>query len=143
MQLCTSVDPNPRLVRMFMAERGIDIPLQEVEIMAGENLGEAFKKLNSSAQSPCLQLDDGSVVAEVTLICSYLDEITDGPSLIGATPEERAETRMYVRRLDQAIVVPMTNGFRSAEGLKMFETRMPRIPNQVAIANDIIASHAA
>ena len=133
MQLCTSVDPNPRLVRMFMAERGIDIPLQEVEIMAGENLGEAFKKLNSSAQSPCLQLDDGSVVAEVTLICSYLDEITDGPSLIGATPEERAETRMWLRRLDVRILEPMSLAFRSAEALELFKNRCHVIPQA---AND-------
>jgi len=133
MQLCTSVDPNPRLVRMFMAERGIDIPLQEVEIMAGENLGEAFKKLNSSAQSPCLQLDNGSVVAEVTLICSYLDEITDGPSLIGATPEERAETRMWLRRLDVRILEPMSLAFRSAEALELFKNRCHVIPQA---AND-------
>jgi glutathione S-transferase len=132
-QLCTSVEPNLRLVRMFMAERGIDIPLQEVEIMAGENLGEAFKKLNSSALSPCLQLDDGNVVAEVTLICSYLDEITDGPSLIGATPEERAETRMWLRRLDVRILEPMSLAFRSAEALELFKNRCHVIPQA---AND-------
>ncbi len=87
MKLYSSIGPNPRVVAMFIAERGIDLPVQEVDIMAGENLGDDFRKLNPSAQSPCLQLDDGSVIAEVTVICSYLDEVTDGSSLIGATPE--------------------------------------------------------
>jgi glutathione S-transferase len=137
MQLYTSVGPNPRLVRMFMAERGIDIPLQEVDIMAGENLGEAFRKLNSSAQSPCLQLDNGSVVAEVTVICNYLDEITDGPSLIGATPEERAETRMWLRRFDVRILEPMSLAFRSAEALELFKNRCHVIPQA---ANDLKAT---
>ena len=106
MKLYTSIGPNPRVVAMFIAERGIDLPVQEVDIMAGENLGDDFRKLNPSAQSPCLQLDDGSVIAEVTVICSYLDEVTDGPSLIGATPEERAETRMWNRRFDTHILNP-------------------------------------
>ena len=129
MKLYTSIGPNPRVVSMFLVERGIELPQQEVDIMGGENLGEDFRKLNPSAQSPCLQLDDGSVVAEVTVICSYLDEITDGPSLIGETPEERAETRMWSRRIDSRILEPMTLAFRSAEGLGIFKDRYHVIPH--------------
>ena len=129
MKLYTSVGPNPRVVAMFIAERGIELPVQEVDIIAGENLGEDFKKLNPSAQSPCLLLDDGSVVAEVTVICSYLDEVTEGPSLIGETPEERAETRMWNRRFDTRILEPMTLAFRSAEALEMFKDRYRVIPH--------------
>ena len=129
MKLYTSIGPNPRVVAMFIAERGIDLPVQEVDIMAGENLGDDFRKLNPSAQSPCLQLDDGSVIAEVTVICSYLDEVTDGPSLIGATPEERAETRMWNRRFDTRILEPMTLAFRSAEAIGLFKGRYRVIPH--------------
>jgi glutathione S-transferase len=129
MKLYTSIGPNPRVVKMFMVERGVELPEQEVDIMGGENLGDDYKKLNPSAQSPCLQLDDGSVIAEVTVICSYLDEITDGPSLIGETPEERAETRMWSRRIDTRILEPMTLGFRSAEGLEIFKDRYHVIPH--------------
>ena len=129
MKLYTSIGPNPRVVAMFIAERGIDLPVQEVDIMAGENLGDDFRKLNPSAQSPCLQLDDGSVIAEVTVICSYLDEVTDGPSLIGATPEERAETRMWNRRFDTRILEPMTLAFRSAEAIGLFKDRYRVIPH--------------
>ena len=129
MKLYTSIGPNPRVVAMFIAERGIDLPVQEVDIMAGENLGDDFRKLNPSAQSPCLQLDDGSVIAEVTVICSYLDEVTDGPSLIGTTSEERAETRMWNRRFDTRILEPMTLAFRSAEAIGLFKDRYRVIPH--------------
>ena len=129
MKLYSSVGPNPRVVKMFMAERGITLPEQEVDIIAGENIGDDFKNLNTSAQTPCLELDDGSVVAEVTVICAYLDEITDGPSLIGATPEERAETRMWTRRFDTRILEPMTLAFRSAEALELFQNRYHVIPH--------------
>jgi glutathione S-transferase len=123
-----SVGPNPRVVKMFMVERGITLPEQEVDIMAGENLGDDYRKLNASAQSPCLELDDGTTIAEITVICSYLDEISDGDSLIGATPEERAETRMWNRRFDARILEPMSLAFRSAEALELFKNRCHVIP---------------
>jgi glutathione S-transferase len=129
MKLYTSVGPNPRIVRMFMAERGIELPVEDVDIVAGENLDDNFKALNPSAQSPCLQLDDGSVLAEVTVICAYLDEISDGASLIGDTPQQRAETRMWNRRFDARILEPMSLAFRSAEALEMFKDRCHVIPH--------------
>ena len=129
MKLHTSVGPNPRVLRMFMAERGVEIPAQDIDIMAGENLSQQYKELNPSAQSPCLELDSGLVLAEITAICSYLDEISDGASLIGDTPEQRAETRMWNRRIDVRILEPMSLAFRSAEGLGMFQDRCHVIPD--------------
>jgi glutathione S-transferase len=129
MKLYTSVGPNPRIVRMFMAERGVELPVEDVDIVAGENLADTYKALNPSAQSPCLQLDDGSVLAEVTVICAYLDEISDGASLIGDTPQQRAETRMWNRRFDARILEPMSLAFRSAEALEMFKDRCHVIPH--------------
>ena len=129
MKLYTSVGPNPRVVRMFMAERGVELPVEDVDIVAGENLADNYKALNPSAQSPCLQLDDGSVLAEVTVICAYLDEISEGASLIGDTPQQRAETRMWNRRFDARILEPMTLAFRSAEALEMFKDRYHVIPH--------------
>ncbi|CAA0107632.1 Protein LigF [Halioglobus japonicus] len=137
MKLYYSVGPNPRVVKMFMAERGITLPEQEVDIMAGENLGDDYRKLNSSAQSPCLELDDGSTIAEITVICGYLDEITEGDSLIGETPEERAETRMWNRRFDARFLEPMSLAFRSAEALELFKNRCYVIPHA---ADDLKAS---
>lgn len=125
-----SIGPNPRVVRMFMAERGITgIPTETVDLRGGENRREPFLSKNPSGQCPALALDDGSILAEITAICEYLDEVgPPGKTLIGATPEERAATRMWTRRIDLNILEPMANGFRFAEGLKLFQDRLRCIP---------------
>ena len=129
MKFYNSIGPNPRVVRMFMAEKGIDVPKVDVDLRGGENRREPYTKLNPSGQMPALELDDGTVLAEVTAICEYLDEIKkDTPSLIGDTPAERAATRMWTRRVDLNIVEPALNGFRFAEGLKLFQNRVRCIP---------------
>jgi glutathione S-transferase len=128
MRLYNSIGPNPKVVRMFMAEKGIELPRVEVDIRGGENRREPFLAKNSSGQCPALELDDGTIIAEITAICEYLDEKYPGPSLIGGTPEQRAETRMWTRRIDLNIVEPMANGFRYTDGLKMFQDRMHCIP---------------
>jgi glutathione S-transferase len=129
MKFYNSIGPNPRVVRMFMAEKGIDVPTVEIDLRGGENRREPYLKLNPSGQMPALELDDGTVLAEVTAICEYLDEIKkDTPSLIGDTPAERANTRMWTRRIDLNIVEPGANGFRFSEGLKLFQNRIRCIP---------------
>lgn len=133
MKLYNSVGPNPRMVRMFMAEKGFDVPKVDVDLRGGENRREPYLKVNPAGQCPALELDDGSVLAEITAICEYVDEIKkDTPSLIGDTAEERARTRMWVRRIDLNIVEPAANGFRFAEGLKMFQSRIHCIPEAAA-----------
>jgi glutathione S-transferase len=128
MKLINSVGPNPHVVRMFMAERGIDIPLEELDIQKGLNRQEPYLKTNPAGQTPCLVLDDGSVVTEITAICEYLDEKFPGDRLMGDTPEARAQNRRWTRWVDLNIVEPMGNGFRSSEGLPMFKDRMRCIP---------------
>ena len=129
MRLYSSGGPNPRMVRMFMAEKGIEIPKIDVDLRGGENRREPYLKVNPAGQTPALELDDGTVLAEITAICEYLDETKkDTPSLIGDTPSERAATRMWTRRIDLNICEPATNGFRFAEGLKMFQDRVHCIP---------------
>jgi len=130
MKFYNSRGPNPRMVRMFMAEKGIDIPKVEIDLLAGENRREPYTaKVNPAGQTPALELDDGTVITEITAICEYLDEIKkDTPSLIGDSAAERAATRMWVRRIDLNIVEPGANGFRFSEGLKLFENRVRCIP---------------
>ena len=138
MKLYNSIGPNPRVVRMFMAEKGIDLPKVDVDLRGGENRREPYLKVNPSGQCPALELDDGTILAEVTAICEYLDEVNKGtPSLIGDTPAARAATRMWTRRVDLNIVEPALNGFRFAEGLKMFQNRVHCIP---AAADDLKAT---
>ena len=132
MKLFNSVGPNPKVVRMYMAERGIEVDLEEVDLMAGANRQGDYLKLNPGGQLPALELDNGDVIAEITCICEYLDDRDGGSSLIGTTPEERAETRMWVRRIDLGILEPLANGFRFAEGAPMFKDRMTLIPHAAA-----------
>ncbi|HEY1931683.1 MAG TPA: glutathione S-transferase family protein [Acetobacteraceae bacterium] len=134
MLLYNSIGPNPRVVRIFMAERGIELPHVEVDIRGGENRQPPFMAKNPTATCPALELDDGTVLSEITAICEYLDEKTPGNSLIGSTPQERAETRMWMRRIDLNILEPMANGFRYSDGIKMFQNRMHCIP---AAAEDL------
>ena len=129
MKLYNSVGPNPRMVRMFMAEKGFEVPKVDVDLRGGENRREPYLSVNPSGQMPALELDDGTVLAEITAICEYVDEKKkDTPSLIGDTPEERARTRMWTRRIDLNICEPGANGFRFAEGLKLFQNRIRCIP---------------
>ena len=124
-----SVGPNPQVVRIFAAERGVDLPKTTIDLRGGENRQAAYMAKNPSGQMPALELDGGFVLAEITAICEYLDEVGPaGTSLIGATAQERAETRMWVRRLDLNILEPLANGFRFAEGLKLFAPRIHVIP---------------
>ncbi len=128
MKLYTGIGPNPRVVSLFLAEKGLEIPEVQVDLMAGENRDAGHLERNPAGQLPTLELVDGSFLAEVTAICEYLEEIHPAPALMGSTPEERAETRMWVRRIDLNIVEPMTTGFRGAEGLSLFKDRMRTFP---------------
>ena len=128
MKLYDSIGPNPRIVRMFMAEKGIEMPKQTVDLRGGENRQDPHLKRNPMGQMPTLELDDGSYLAEITAICEYLEEKNPKPAMIGATPEERAECRMWTRRVDLNICEPLANGYRFGEGVKFFEKRIPVAP---------------
>ena len=127
MKLYTGMGPNPRVVVLAIAEIGADVEVETVDLMTGENRKDAHLSRNPSGQLPTLELDDGSFLAEITAIVEYLDEKSGG-SLIGSNAEERAETRMWVRRIDLNICEPLGAGFRFAEGLSLFKERIHCIP---------------
>jgi glutathione S-transferase len=129
MKLYDSIGPNPKLVRMFAAEKGFTFPeVVKIDIMAGENRREPYLSKNPAGGMPSLELDDGQVISETIAICEYLEELKPEPALIGASAAERAETRMWVRRVEWKIIQPMTDAFRFAEGLPLFKTRMRTLP---------------
>jgi glutathione S-transferase len=129
MKLYTSVGPNPRVVKMFLAEKGMDVPRVTVDLMGGENRRAPYtEKVNPAGQTPALELDDGSVLTEILPICEYLEEKHPSPPLIGKTAEERAKTRMWTRRIDIKVCEPMANGFRFSEGLQLFKDRTLCVP---------------
>jgi glutathione S-transferase len=129
MKLHTSIGPNPRVVKMFLAEKGLEIPQVKVDLMAGENRQPPYNtQVNPAGQTPALELDDGACLTEITAICEYLEERQPSPPLIGTTADERAATRMWTRRVDIKVCEPMANGFRYAEGLALFENRLRCLP---------------
>lgn len=132
MKLTSSIGPNPGVVTMFIAEKGIDVPTETIDIMTGENRRADFLAMNPTGGTPLLTLEDGSFLSESIAICEYLEELHPAPALIGSTPEERAETRMWVRRIDLGFVQPSVFGFRGAEGLGIFKDRMRCLPEAAA-----------
>src|SRR3989344_519999 len=114
MKLYQSLGPNPRVVLMYLAETGVAVDRQFVDIMTAENRQPDFCAKSPLGHTPLLELDDGGCIAESIAICEYLDETLGGHALLGATAEERGRTRMLVRIVDQLVVVPMTAGFRGA-----------------------------
>jgi glutathione S-transferase len=132
MHVYDSFGPNPRALRMVLAEKRLEPPTVTIDILAGENRRAPYTAKNPAGQVPALELDDGRVIAETVAIFEYLEEKHPEPPLVGRTPEERAETRMWTRRVELNVTEPLYNGFRFAEGLEMFRTRIPVIPEAAA-----------
>lgn len=128
MQLLDSIGPNPRMVRMFMHEKDIELPSVQHDLLGGENRRPPYTEKNPAGQVPALELDDGTILGETVAICEYLEEKNPSPALIGTTPEERAEARMWTRRVEMNVTEHMYNGFRYAEGLELFQDRVVCVP---------------
>jgi glutathione S-transferase len=139
MKLFDSIGPNPRVVRMFMAEKSIKIPTQTVDLMKGENRQADHLNRNPHGQMPALELDNGTFLSEILPICEYLEDVNPKPALIGSSPEEKAECRMWTRRVDLNICEPMANGFRFSEGLPLFQNRIVTVPEAAAGLKKIAA----
>src|ERR1700750_3445288 len=133
MKLHVSIGPNPRVVKMFLAEKGLELPFVTVDLMGGENRRAPYnEKVNPAGQTPALELDDGSCLTEILPICEYIEEKHPSPPLIGTTAEEGAKAGMWTRRVDLKVCEPMANGFRFAEGLQLFKSRMRCLPEAAA-----------
>ena len=132
MKIYDSYGPNPRALRMFLHEKGIELPKADVDLVGAENRRAPYTDKNPGGQVPALELDDGRVLGETVAIFEYLEEKHPKPPLVGTTAEERAETRMWTRRVELNITEHLYNGFRFAEGLELFKTRLPVIPEAAA-----------
>jgi glutathione S-transferase len=92
--------PNPRRVRMFLAEKGVEVPRVEVDIMAGQNLEPAYLAVNPRGLVPALVLDDGTVIDETMAICRYIEALHPEPNLFGRDALEIAQTEQWQRRVE-------------------------------------------
>ncbi|MHB1897084.1 MAG: glutathione S-transferase family protein [Metallibacterium sp.] len=143
MLLYDADSPAPRCLRMFLIEKGLQLPATHVDVFAGENRAPPFLTLNPAGQTPALQLDDGRVLAEAVAIAEYIEELHPWPALIGRNPAERAETRQWWRRVELNITEFIHNAYHYAEGLARFQDRIPVAPEAAVglkrIAQDRIA----
>ena len=140
MRFYDSFGPNPRAARMVLLEKRVTLPTVNVDLLGGENRRGEYVERNPGGQMPALELDDGRLLGETVAIFEYLEEKHPEPALIGRTPEERAETRMWQRRMELRITEHLYNGFRFAEGLELFRPRMRVLPEAAdglkAVARD-------
>ncbi|MBB6424329.1 glutathione S-transferase family protein [Sphingopyxis sp. JAI128] len=100
--------PNPRRVRIFAAEKGIDLPSETISIVAGEQKTPAYLAINPRGQTPALRLDDGSVLTESVAICRYLEALYPDAPLFGATPAEIGAIEMWIRRVELVLMEPIS-----------------------------------
>ena len=99
--------PNPRRVRIFAAEKGIELPIENISIMAGEQKSPEFLKINSRGQTPALKLDDGTVISESVAICRYLEALHPEKPMFGEVPEEIGAIEMWLRRVEMLVMEPV------------------------------------
>jgi len=108
----TRLAPNPRRVRIFLAEKGISVPFEEVDLMKGELKTPELTRLNPLQRVPILVLDDGTAISETMAICRYFEELHPEPALFGKSPLERATVEMWNRRVELGFFFNVTQGFR-------------------------------
>ena len=108
----SNVAPNPRRVRVFLAEKGVSIPTIEVDLAKLEHKTPEYSAKNPFQTIPALELDDGSVIGESIAICRYIEELHPEPNLFGATPLERATVEMWQRRVEWHLFMPIAQVFR-------------------------------
>jgi glutathione S-transferase len=119
--------PNPRRVRIFLAEKGISLPLEEVDLLAGQNRTPEFLAKNPSGGLPVLELDDRSCLAESVAICRYLEAQHPEPNLMGRDPREQAEIEMWNRRMELELFAAIGQTVRNTH--PMFKDRLQQFPD--------------
>ncbi|HVP99540.1 MAG TPA: glutathione S-transferase [Roseiarcus sp.] len=108
----SNVAPNPRRVRIFLAEKGVSIPQVQVDLGKLEHKTPEFAAVSPFQVIPALELDDGTVIGETIAICRYIEELHPEPNLFGTTPLERATIEMWQRRLEWHLFLPVAQVFR-------------------------------
>jgi len=111
--------PSPRRVRIFLAEKGIDIDTQQVDLRSGEQFSDTFRAVNPDCTVPVLVLDDGTVLSEVFSICQYLEETHPEPPILGRDATERALVTMWNIKIEQQALAAVAEVFRNkSKGFK-------------------------
>jgi len=107
-----SFAPNPQLVDLVIRVKGLDIPVENVDILGMANRSPEMLAKNPAGQLPFFELENGACIADTLAMCEYLEEKAPEPPVFGTTAEQRADTRMWQRRLEEHIIYPTFNAFR-------------------------------
>ena len=124
--------PNPRRVRVFVAEKGIEVPFEELDIVNAVNRQEDFRKKNPMGTIPVLELDDGTCISESAAICRYFEEMHPEPPLLGIDGKDRAVVAMWDRRMEFEILLPIANAFRQQHAF--FKGRIEQCPEYAEVS---------
>ncbi|MEQ9642016.1 MAG: glutathione S-transferase family protein [Alphaproteobacteria bacterium] len=108
----TTMAPNPRRVRIYLAEKGIEVPMEQVDLGNMAHKSDAFVKLNPLMRVPVLELDDGTCISESMAICRYFEETQPEPPLFGRDPKEKALVEMWNRRVELNVYNAVAAAFR-------------------------------
>jgi glutathione S-transferase len=127
----TKMAPNPRRVRIFLAEKGIQVPDEQVDLAKAQNRTPDFLKINPFGGVPVLQMDDGTYLAESVAICRYFEETHPEPRLMGIDARDRALVEMWQRRMEQNLFGMVTGCFRNTSDF--FKGRIPQVAEYGAV----------
>lgn len=122
----SSIAPNPRRVRVFLAEKGVEVPIEQVDIAAAVNREPAFRKKNPLAGVPVLELDDGTCIAESVAICRYFEGTNPEPPLMGTDARDAAIVEMWNRRMELELLSNIAGAFRNTHAF--FKGRIRQVP---------------
>ncbi|MEP4891353.1 MAG: glutathione S-transferase family protein [Aliiglaciecola sp.] len=128
----THTAPTPRRVRIFLAEKGIDMEYVQVDLQKGENISPEMRLKNPIGKVPILELDDGTCIGESVAICRYFEALQPEPALMGTTPLEQAQIEMWQRQVEFALFMQVGMCFQHSTGY--FKDRMTPVPEYGKVA---------
>jgi len=132
----SAMAPNPRRVRVFLAEKGIEVPTVQVDIGSAENRKPEFLSKNPMGGVPILELDDGTYLAETVAICRYFEAEKPDPPLMGVDGKDCAIVEMWNRRMEHEVTIPAMQSFRNTHDF--FKGRIPQVPEYGAVCKDAV-----
>ena len=119
--------PNPRRVKVFLAEKGITVPTEQVDLGKLAHKAAAYTAINPLQRVPALELDDGTVLCESIAICRYFEHLRPGPALFGRGARDEAIVEMWQRRVEFHLLTPISHVFRNSHPA-MKEMEVPQVP---------------
>ena len=126
--------PNPRRVRIFLAEKGITVPTEQVDIAKAANRAPEYLAKNPLGGVPILELDDGAILTESVAICAYFEGLHPQPPLLGIDARDKAFVEMWQRRMELGLLMNTTGSFRNTHAF--FKGRIPQVPEYGAVCKE-------